>query len=106
MGPLVQLYLSAPRADRLESSHTNHNSKTRAERWEPIYADQAGTNAWDFARISAFSSRLNRQIRKRGVAKVGSRAVLPGALKLWESGMTLAPYVAGKHLLRLKASRS
>jgi len=100
---LVQLYLSAPRSDRLENSHTNHNSRTRAERWEPIHADQAGTDAWDFARISAFSSRLNRQIRKRGVAKVGNRTVLPGALKLWESGMTLAPYVPGKHVLRMRA---
>lgn len=100
---LVQLYLSAPRSDRLENSHTNHNSSTRAERWEPIYADQAGTGAWDFSRIAAFSSRLNRQIRRRGVAKVGSRTVLPGALKLWESGMTLAPYVPGKHILRMRA---
>ncbi len=100
---LIQLYLSAPKADRLENSHTNHNSKTRAELWEPIRGVEPGSTAWDFARITAFSSRLNRQIRKRGVAKLGSRTVLAGALKLWESGVSLAPYVPGQHVLRLRA---
>jgi hypothetical protein len=73
---LVQLYLSAPRAGRLENSHTNHNSKARAELWEPIRGVEPGSAAWDFPRITAFSSRLNRQIKKRGVAKIGSRVVL------------------------------
>jgi hypothetical protein len=96
---LVQLYLSAPYGDRLENSHTNHNSKTRAETWAPIYGVDPGPDAWDFARITAFSSRLNRQIRRKGVAKIGSRAVLPGALKLWERGTSLAPYLPGVHAL-------
>lgn len=97
---LVQLYLSAPRAGRLENSHTNHNSKARAELWEPIRGVEPGSAAWDFPRITAFSSRLNRQIKKRGVAKIGSRVVLAGALKLWESGVSLAPYVPGQHVLQ------
>jgi hypothetical protein len=100
---LVQLYLSAQRADRLENSHTNHNSKTRAERWEPIRGVEPGSAAWDFARITAFSSRLNRQIKKRAVATIGSRVVLAGALGVWQSGVSLAPYVPGKHVLYMKA---
>jgi hypothetical protein len=99
---LVQLYLSAPRADRLENSHTNHNSKARAARWEPIHGIDSGSAAWDFVRITSFSSRLNRQIKKRGVAKIASRVVLAGALEAWESGVSLAPYVPGKHVLRMK----
>jgi hypothetical protein len=102
---LVRLYLSVPWPDRLENAHTNHNSKTRAQRWMSLYTDQAPTDAWDFSCISAFSSRLNGRIRKRGVAKVGSRTVLPGALKLWESGVSQAPYVPGKHVLHMRESR-
>jgi hypothetical protein len=97
---LVQLYLAAPRSDRLENSHTNHNSRKRAERWESLQADEPGSAAWDFDRITAFSSRLNRQIRKRAVAKLGSRSVLSGALQLWDRGIALTPYVPGKHGLR------
>ena len=99
---LVQLYLSAPRANRLENSHTNHNSRPRAERWEPIRGVESGSAAWDFARITAFSSRLNRQIKKRAVATIGGRAVLADALELWKGGVSLAPYVPGKHVLRMR----
>jgi hypothetical protein len=100
---LVQLYLAAPRAGCLENSHTNHNSKTRAERWAPLRGVEPAPAAWDFARITAFSSRLNRQIKKCSVGKIGSRVVLAGALKLWESGVSLAPYVPGKHVLHMRA---
>lgn len=96
---LVQLYLSAPHGDCLENSHTNHNSKTRAEIWAPINGVVPGPDAWDFPCITAFSSRLNRQIQKKRVAKIGSRAVLPGALGLWERGTSLAPYLPGVHAL-------
>jgi hypothetical protein len=47
---------------------------------------------WDFKKITAFSSRLNRQIKKLSVAKVGSRPVLSGALQLWHEGASLLPY--------------
>jgi hypothetical protein len=82
---LVQFYLQAPREQRLENSHTNHNSVKRAEAWARITDVEPSPQAWDFAAITAFSSRLNRQIRKRAVAKIGSRAVLPGALELWKA---------------------
>jgi hypothetical protein len=84
---LIQLYLSAPNRKGLENSHTNHSNRRRAE------AHGMRGNAWDFERITAFSSRLNRQIRKQAVAKLGSRVVLPGALMLWERDVSLNPYV-------------
>jgi hypothetical protein len=84
---LVQLYLASLTSHGLDSSHTNHNSEKRAQAWEP-----ASISAWDFKRISGFSSRLNREIRKRRIAKVGSRVILPGALEIWNSGLPLVPY--------------
>lgn len=98
---LVQLYLSVSDGASLASSHTNHNSQLRAQKWAPVCDDEPGPDAWDFARITSFSSRLNRQIRKAGVAKIESRVVLPGALKLWNSRVSLAPYQPGKHSLQL-----
>ncbi len=98
---LVQLYLATASGDdtRLENSHTNHNSLKRAQTWADTVTDQGGVEAWDFAKITAFSSRLNRQIRARGVAKIGSRAVLPGALALWEAGIAMDSWKPGEHVL-------
>src|SRR5262245_53575960 len=98
---LVQLYLSAPHGDCLKNSHTNHNSEQRANTWARVHEDQLGPAGWDFPRITTFSSRLNRQIRKRSVARFGSRVVLRGAFELWERGVSLAPYVPGKHALKI-----
>ncbi|MDB6026441.1 MAG: hypothetical protein JWM68_2664 [Verrucomicrobiales bacterium] len=94
---LIQLYLSSAKPTRLEVSHTNHNSLKRATAWAPTIQDLASPEAWDFARIISFSSRLNRTIKKQGVAKIGSRVILPGALSLWESGLSLGPYNLGEH---------
>lgn len=100
---LVQLYLANAKATSLENSHTNHNSRKRAEAWAPTYRDLADApSAWDFERITSFSSRLNRQIRKMAVGKLGSRPVLPGALKLWQSGLPLWPYKPGEQTLKMK----
>ncbi|WP_426390503.1 hypothetical protein [Variovorax sp. R-27] len=99
---LVQLCLgSASEGDaRLENSHTNHNSMKRAQTWSDTVDILGGVEAWDFGRITSFSSRLNREIRKRGVAKVGSQAVLPGALKLWDIGVAMGPYKPGEYELQ------
>jgi len=94
---LVQLYLTVPRGDRLENSHTNHNSLKRAESWAGTFKNRPPPESWDFKRITAFSSRLNRAIRARAVAKIGGRVVLEDALKLWDHGTSLAPYVPGEH---------
>lgn len=89
---LVQLYLGSQTTRGLNDSHTNHNTQKRAEAWAPAIAEMQAVSLWDFKRITAFSSRLNRQVRKLSVAKIGSRPVLPGALKLWHEGVALLPF--------------
>ncbi len=89
---LVQLYLGSLGKRGLHDSHTNHNSMKRAEAWAPVKPEMRSFESWDFKKITAFSSRLNRQIRKMGIAKIASRAVLPGALRLWEEGVPLLPF--------------
>lgn len=100
---LVQLYLLVPRNGRLDNSHTNHNSEKRAKAWASVRDVEYGPEVWNFKTITAFSSRLNRAIRQRSVAKIGSRVVLPGAIKLWDQGMPLGPYVPGEHALQTGA---
>lgn len=100
---LVQLYLetAAEGGARLENSHTNHNSLARAQAWAHTITDLGAAEAWDFVRITSFSSRLNREIRKRGVARLGSRPMLPGALKLWNAGAAMGSYKPGEHALEV-----
>lgn len=77
---LIQLHLGAPSGGRLSSSHTNHNSARRARTWEPTYPDATDrVDDWDFAAVTRLSSRLNRFIRGRAVARQGSRSVLAAA---------------------------
>ena len=89
---LVQLYLSTTDGTTLRDSHTNHNTLNRAAKWAGSHVSIDPPSAWDFAKITAFSSRLNRQIRKAKVAKLKSRVVLPGGLKAWDQGYILSPY--------------
>jgi hypothetical protein len=96
---LVQFNLATATPDGVEVSHTNHNSRTRAEAWAPTYRNFGRPSVWDFKRITSFSSRLNRQIRKRAVGKIRGRVVLPGALKAWESGLPLCPYKPGRDVI-------
>jgi hypothetical protein len=98
---LVQLYLQSVRDGRLDNSHTNHNSQKRAETWASTIDELGDPARWDFARINSFSARLNRQIKKQSVAKLGSRSVLPGALKLWDAGVALGPYAPGSTTMKL-----
>ncbi len=88
---LVQLYLGAITVHGLKDSHSNHNSEKRAIAWAPTFNDTQNVEPWDFKKITNFSSRLNRQIKRFSAAKRGSRAIFPGALKLWEDGITLLP---------------
>jgi hypothetical protein len=92
---LVQLYLGNAWRDTLQGSHTNHFTQKGAGKWEPVSPQDAGVEAWDFKRIASFSSRLNRQIRKRAAGKLGSQLVLPGALALWEQGKDFPPFRNG-----------
>lgn len=93
---LVQLYLATTVGNSLGNSHTNHNTLKRAAKWTSVHESTDPPSAWDFAKISAFSSRLNRQIRKAKVAKLRSRVVLPGALNAWDQGVVLSPYAPTK----------
>ncbi|MDN6883771.1 hypothetical protein QMO14_09200 [Variovorax sp. CAN2819] len=99
---LVQLYLESAFAGdaRLENSHTNHNSLKRAQAWSDTAGAPDEVEVWDFGRIASFSSRLNREIRKRSAARIGSRTVLPGALKLWNTGVAMGPYKPGEYVLQ------
>ena len=98
---LVQLYLGALAEDgtRLEDSRTNHNTLKRAETWSDTLPELGEVAAWDFAKITAFSSRLNREIRKRAAAKIGSRVLLPGALALWNAGVAMGSSQPGDRSL-------
>lgn len=79
---MIQFYLERPSR---RSSHTNHNSQKRAEKWDDfVEGDSAGD--WDFQLVTKTSSRLNRFIRKCGEAKIGSRVLLPGAALLRRKG--------------------
>ena len=79
---MIQLYLQRP--SRM-SSHTNHNSKKRAENWDKLNDDDSADD-WDFELVTQASSRLNRFIRKCGQQKIGSRVLLSGATALFHAG--------------------
>jgi hypothetical protein len=80
----VTLYLKAPNADqRLESCETNHATYKAALRWNEFHPEE-NLDGWDFARINAFSGRLNRQIKKRSIGQWRSRPILPGAEPYWK----------------------
>jgi len=97
---LVQLYLSAPTATKLEASHTNHHSMKSAAR----IATASDLNEWDFKVIQAFSSKLNRQIKKLSVGNLGSRPVLDGARIQWNQGISLWPNVPRREAPRWTAT--
>lgn len=79
---MIQFYLERPSSN---PSHTNHNSRKRAERWDALVEGDSALY-WDFDLVSRVSSRVNRFIRKNGEAKLGSRVLLPGAAELWRTG--------------------
>jgi hypothetical protein len=100
---LVQLYLSRPTQDGLDGSHTNHFTQKGAAAKAATEEARADVDCWDFKRITAFSSRLNRQIRRLSVGKLNSRPVLAGGLAIWESGCSLRPFEAAQSLVTLHA---
>jgi hypothetical protein len=95
LGPHAALPIGTSWQSLGEFAHEPQLPQAR-EAWAAIHGSEGEPDEWDFSRISSFSSRLNRQIRKRGVAKIGSRFVLRGALAPRERGVSLGPYVPGK----------
>lgn len=78
---LIQLLLESPRDKVLKASHTNHFSSKGAERWAPIRDNEPNKpGTWNWSEVRRISGRLVRFIKKCGVAKNGSRMVLPGAM--------------------------
>ena len=98
---LIQLYLEAPTKKGLKNSHTNHNTKERAKKWARTQAEVADVESCDFNKITKFSSELNRFIRKTSLAKLTSKPVLPGAFELWNSKMSLHPYLPNEAEIQL-----
>lgn len=84
---LVSLSLCCDADGLLRSSHTNHNTENRATTWAGIEDSANGVKDWDFRGIQKFSSKLNRFIRKQGIAKISSRVVLPKAFDCWKAGV-------------------
>jgi len=99
---LIQLYLHRATQDGLESSHTNHFTKKGVMAKAMTEEDCLNIDSWDFKKITAFSSRLNRQIKKVSVGKLNSRPVLAGGLKVWESGGLLWPFKHSDSSVTLK----
>jgi hypothetical protein len=90
---LIQLYLQPGSVERVGLSHTNCNSESRARAWEAALSGRLGlVNDWDMGEVNRVSERLNRQIRRLGVRKEGSRSVLPFAAQRVAGGATLAPF--------------
>jgi hypothetical protein len=88
---LIGIDLQIASDSGLRCSHTNHNSRLRAEKWVGVSDRLGSPDDWDFAKVTSYSARMNREIRKRAVDKLGSRVVLPGAKHLFEEGVRLLP---------------
>jgi len=89
---LVQLYLGTETRAGVSDSHTNHNTERGLKAWAYEDSHLMEIARWDFRKITAFSSRLNRKIRKMSMARLGSFPILPGALMLWQNGQPLLPF--------------
>ena len=86
----LSFYLEAFRSgQRLELSSTNTSSLASFPDAVNGVVTEPGGVTWDIGLCNRTSSALNRKIRKRAVAKIGSASVLPGALDLWEGGEQL-----------------
>ena len=83
---LIQLYLGGLHNGQVTHSHTNCNSEKRARSWEATYPELGRVSGWRWPNVNKMSQALNRRIRKLGVAKQGSRPVLPGAWRMVQEG--------------------
>ena len=88
---LISIILQTASDSGLRCSHTNHNSRLRAEKWTQVSDRLGSPDDWDFAKVTSYSARMNREIMKRAVDKVGSRVVLSGAKRLSDAGVQLLP---------------
>ncbi|APV48883.1 hypothetical protein BWI17_03815 [Betaproteobacteria bacterium GR16-43] len=84
---LIQLHLGGESPKGILHSHTNHNTLKRATAWQAGHRhDLDRATEWNWPQVERTSRRINTFIRKCGVAKLGSRAVLPTAADAIERG--------------------
>jgi len=83
---LIQLYLGGIGPHGVTNSHTNHNTQSRAQKWEPIISANVDADDWNWREVNSTSGKLNRQIRKLCAYKLGSRPVLPAAAEAFAAG--------------------
>lgn len=81
----VQLYLERFLDGRINHSQTNTPSEARMGAVDGIVTGWDGTR-WDVRKANGMSSKLNRLIRKKAVAKVAACPIWPGADALWNEG--------------------
>ncbi|MCP4371772.1 MAG: hypothetical protein GY797_27185 [Deltaproteobacteria bacterium] len=84
---LIQLYVGGISELGIIHSHTNHNSEKRAHKWAGTYDDMGSPEEWDWKEVTRISSKLNRQIRKLSVNKIGSKPILQYAEKQLSNGL-------------------
>lgn len=91
---LIQLYLGGIAPHGAVESHSNHFTEAGAKSWEQTDRRERGpVDAWDWRKVTATSSALNRFVRKLARYKLGSRPVLPGAAAAFEAGIDpVSPY--------------
>jgi hypothetical protein len=82
----IQLYLGRVKGNRLENSHTNHNSRQRAEAWATTIRDLGSPGTWNWEEVVRISDRINRFIRTRSIVSRGSRPVLTHAYEWAQRG--------------------
>lgn len=75
----IQLYFGRLQNEKLQTSHTNHNSQKRAMAWYEQYPENDDPSLWDWDEVLRISRKINRFIRKISVDKIGSRVVLKAA---------------------------
>lgn len=93
---LIQLYLGGEGPHGLVASHTNHNTESRARRWQRLHRELGLVENWNWREITLISSGFNRFIRtKLAVSKIRSRPVLPNASAAISKGAQLVGIVPG-----------
>ncbi len=81
----VQFYIERQSGRKLMHSRTNTVSEARMGAVEGHHTGHDGV-IWNVQIANRASNKINRLIRKKAVAKIGSMVVLPDAARFWETG--------------------
>jgi hypothetical protein len=95
---LIQLHLGGVGPRGLVSSHSNHNSESRARKWQRTFKELGSVDRWNWPEIARISSAFNRFIRTNlSVSNLGSRPVLAKAAIAFADG--ICPVMTGDKVL-------